>query len=922
MRGFRIWLFALALFVMFAPSLAFAIDIPPRQGHVQDLAGMLTPQGAAGVGKAAAGGSYQFYVLTVDSLKGKDASVCAACVYKAWQLEENEMMILLSKNDRRIEMSFRNPALLQALDALPPDYDGDGNKKESKIDELVGKHFTPRAKQGDFAGGLLALIAATNRFAPAAEIASPGGVEGAAAAGAGAGGAAGTAAAAGDEAAGGAGGASGADAAAGSEAAASEAAPGASAQEAAAAGSAGDGAGSEPAQSEGGAAEAAAGAGAAPGGDAALTDGPLPDGPGPGAFRLPITGEAARTAAEAAAATAALAGGAAQALAYGRARRRLAAVQGCAGRMFRQLNLLRDRLAPIAAAYEGELTRTRATELAERIDSGTNALLRLTRTMADYRLPVFRRDLAAAGLTRFEASMNARQIEVDGIDYDIGLLMELEQWLARTIPQMTADLAAARQAMEHYAASYGLPLGQLRIDLLRMDEAVAAAESHRGYDLVLAERELTPAVRLLERISPLLARFPELRDQAMGSPDQIATIRVRVDAMMREAGLILAERFNPARELAEAAALSRAMPADLGSGAVIRLAAAIERVRALLEQAVRDTQNRAVLQKEVRGQLHKLASRLRELPYSEAEFTARLRRTQAEFARREWHGVPERHAALKASLQALTAEAALCQDWCQTHVQRYDEACTLLAQASDRMGEAETDAAFCMNVYQAAVKRFNALKEAYYAQLERYEETNKLAFAKSLPQRSLERIGGNVSAGYRRLETLIASRPADLQQIEAALASFDNDLQEYATSLRRLIAEKEQADRELRDLERKFSRTRSRASSRLKVWRYERDYAAELNEAERLMALGLYVEAIRQMAKAERVVDRMESAYQDVLSEERREQAAAAARSSVRSTSSIWSSSSSSGSSSSGGGDDSDSDCGDTSDNSSGGDNW
>jgi uncharacterized membrane protein YgcG len=105
-----------------------------------------------------------FYILTIEDLGGKSPDEFASNVFTAWGLKENEILLLLSASDRRIEMNFNNPALLSRLQHLPNDYDNDGDLNESKVDEFVSKHFIPYAKEGEFSLGILELIETTQNL--------------------------------------------------------------------------------------------------------------------------------------------------------------------------------------------------------------------------------------------------------------------------------------------------------------------------------------------------------------------------------------------------------------------------------------------------------------------------------------------------------------------------------------------------------------------------------------------------------------------------------------------------------------------------------------------------------------------------------------------------------------------------------------
>ena len=149
------------LFTLLLPNIIYADSIPAKKGYVQDLAGMIPKESIAAVEQAAQGELYTFYLLTINSLEGEDPAEYATAVYQAWELKTDDVLLLLSNQEHRVEMNFNNPALQAKIDALPEDYNGDGNI-QSKLSEFVDKQFIPSAQKGDFAEAAITIMNAAN----------------------------------------------------------------------------------------------------------------------------------------------------------------------------------------------------------------------------------------------------------------------------------------------------------------------------------------------------------------------------------------------------------------------------------------------------------------------------------------------------------------------------------------------------------------------------------------------------------------------------------------------------------------------------------------------------------------------------------------------------------------------------------------
>ncbi|MCW3793970.1 TPM domain-containing protein [Paenibacillus sp. LS1] len=166
--GTLVGTFLTALLVMqiFFPLTAAASQVPAKDDrHVYDRGEMFSagdiPSIEAAIQEAK---NLDYYVVTVSSFGDLSGHDYASQLYDSWGLVPSDVLTVLSKNDRRIQMYFRNPELQYKLDQLPANYAGTDYESRSAIDRLVGKNFTPLAKQGKFADGIKALVQETEKI--------------------------------------------------------------------------------------------------------------------------------------------------------------------------------------------------------------------------------------------------------------------------------------------------------------------------------------------------------------------------------------------------------------------------------------------------------------------------------------------------------------------------------------------------------------------------------------------------------------------------------------------------------------------------------------------------------------------------------------------------------------------------------------
>jgi uncharacterized protein len=141
-----------ALFVISAPALA--LDVPPLKGHVNDYAGMLSPQAQqeleARLTAFEQSDSTQLVVLTIPTLAGENLEEYSIKVAEAWRIgqkgEDNGAILLIAKQERKVRIEV-------------------GRGLEGKLTDLtsgriVRGDITPRFKAGDIDGGITAGVTA------------------------------------------------------------------------------------------------------------------------------------------------------------------------------------------------------------------------------------------------------------------------------------------------------------------------------------------------------------------------------------------------------------------------------------------------------------------------------------------------------------------------------------------------------------------------------------------------------------------------------------------------------------------------------------------------------------------------------------------------------------------------------------------
>lgn len=143
----------LLLLLLIMPGLVQALEVPALRAHVNDYAGMLSPETVQQLESELASfersDSTQIAVLTIPSLEGENLEDFSIKVAEVWKIgqkgKDNGAIILIAKKERKIRIEV-------------------GRGLEGKLTDLVSgriirNDIAPHFKSGDFDGGIVQGVA-------------------------------------------------------------------------------------------------------------------------------------------------------------------------------------------------------------------------------------------------------------------------------------------------------------------------------------------------------------------------------------------------------------------------------------------------------------------------------------------------------------------------------------------------------------------------------------------------------------------------------------------------------------------------------------------------------------------------------------------------------------------------------------------
>jgi uncharacterized protein len=138
----------LILLMLFVPFRAYALDVPPLRGHVNDYAGILSASAAQDLEARLASfektDSTQIAVLTIPSLEGDSLEDFSIRTAEAWKIgqkgKDNGVILIVAKEDRKIRIEVG--------------WGLEGRLTDLVSGRIIRNEMAPLFKEGNFDGGI------------------------------------------------------------------------------------------------------------------------------------------------------------------------------------------------------------------------------------------------------------------------------------------------------------------------------------------------------------------------------------------------------------------------------------------------------------------------------------------------------------------------------------------------------------------------------------------------------------------------------------------------------------------------------------------------------------------------------------------------------------------------------------------------
>ncbi|MFC9777066.1 TPM domain-containing protein [Paenibacillus chitinolyticus] len=437
----------------------------------------------------------------------------------------------------------------------------------------------------------------------------------------------------------------------------------------------------------------------------------------------------------------------------------------------------------------------------------------------------------------------------------------------KSVDRAKNGIAEAEEAVEALARRTGYPLTVLRKHAEQAKVAYAKADELDEFDFMQAATSVEAALRELDFIRKSVKDFEALEERQPGFLPGIQALEQELRERARREGLLLTDGdpyalLKQARE--ETARLGTLLEAgDTEEGG--RSAAAIEEstgaARSLVEAMIADRESARKTAHEV----EELTGDLGSFDCAYPEESLKIARDYAEVHRREQQADYTRMTRARDELDRRLTEirSGLAPD-----VQEYRSAREAGTEAQALMTEIRELRTRILGYHDSLDARVRTVRHALDEERGRLRQAASAFGELQVESPELSAMIGDGESRLAELEQLAQAPVLDVDLLEERQRGLAVQAGQAAERVQQLLREKEETLRTIRQLEGEYRSRHARYGGSMSLSPYSSGYDTLMEESRRLIARGLFAEAMQRISSGQQLLEQMDRDYQRRMYEE------------------------------------------------------
>ncbi|AJY75648.1 hypothetical protein [Paenibacillus beijingensis] len=527
--------------------------------------------------------------------------------------------------------------------------------------------------------------------------------------------------------------------------------------------------------------------------------------------------------------------------------------------------------------YDGQ-ARGMTEELIERINGELSGSLL---TLNELKSQSARSRIFLLHYTRLNAEADTLRTELDSLaagaernTAEIRRIADTGREAERTIRQLAAQSAALRTEIELQSKATSFPLEALFDRLKHLESEVSRAFASLPEDPVAAETIARNCLGMLDLLTGDMDDFPLFFDQFDRFESAIADCRSRLDEIRETAGIGRAiQRLNPYFNFGLAREALHKMYRELRRGDMSEVRSFGMKADRLLAEAVEVAAAQAGLKDATRFDAERLLNKTAVLCEEIADLEQPFEQIRSAYAVIHWSALLEKFR--RAKEDAADAEARLVEasGLASDAQQQFDRARALLDQLPPLLSAAEQTVQECGETFRKLAERLEACRNEIGSLQESYRQTLQAVSSEALVLTGeSERLRATAEALGRKTRELAQTEPFNLDSLEFELEHYRQDIEALREHVGRAAADKQEALLLMQAGKTGYESLQAAGRGRINERHYRQRYESLSCKAGKLLAAGLYAEALKHASDMKDLIERMNHDYENALAEERRQE--------------------------------------------------
>ncbi|NHN31005.1 TPM domain-containing protein [Paenibacillus agricola] len=464
-----------------------------------------------------------------------------------------------------------------------------------------------------------------------------------------------------------------------------------------------------------------------------------------------------------------------------------------------------------------------------------------------------------------EAQTHAQQVKE--IEVRLAAIEQQSSGVRQSVEAEKARTQQLSATIEALATETSYPLTAMKQQLQQAQQLLAEADQLDDFDYVKASHPIEAATgqvdtltEAISQLKPLIAAAPQFLPRTQALEQELRQQVGREQLMLVDA--------DPFRMLKQAEADINRLNPLIEAGAVDearQTATTIEETllhaKAAVDQMVsnRDTSRATV------REIEQLLSQLQEF---DREYQAAFAQIQARFANVHQQEQSTRYSSIindKQTLEALLVEIRSALDpRVQTYKlaqERSEQAKAAISQIKQAREQILGYREHLDDRLQSAAERADANKSRFYQAVSTLEQQQM-----DMPE--LHKLMANIEAGMSDQPTK-NKQGLDVFEVEQQLQQHEALIDQYTHRVEQLVQEKKDTLQQLRQFQDEFVTRQNRYGGSIGLTPFSNNYTKIQIEGERLIAMGLFAEAVQQISTGRQILSQMDLAYQKAQELER-----------------------------------------------------